>query len=230
MEELLELEKKTGYKFKNRALLAEALTHPSYPGDGHNVPDYERLEFLGDAVLELIVSEFLYKNFPGSDEGEMTKMRTLLVNREALGKDAEKLNLGKYLLLGKGEEKSGGHQRSSILSNALEAVFGAIFIDGGYEKAREIAEKIILKDAAEKLKNLEENKNYKSLFQEYVQKKFHTLPVYIITDEMGPPHQKVFEVEVKVGEKTMGKGKGKSIKEAQLSAAEHALKELKGKG
>ncbi len=226
MAELNELEKKIGYTFKQKELLLQALTHPSYRGDGHNVPDYERLEFLGDAVLELIVTSFLFKKYPELDEGELTRYRTLLVNREILFRDAKKLGLGKYLLLGHGESKNGGRVRKSILSNSIEALIGAVFIDGGYEAAEGVASKVILNEVDSKLNELKDTKNYKSLLLEYVQKKFHTIPVYVVTKEEGLPHKRVFEVDVKIKDSIMGKGKGKSIREAQLSAAKEAFKKL----
>ncbi len=226
MAELRELEEKLGYRFKNRELLLQALTHPSYRGDGHDVQDYERLEFLGDAVLELIVTAYLFRTFPDRDEGELTRYRALLVNREILSRDAAKLGLGEFLLLGHGESKSGGRSRKSILSNSLEALMGAIFVDGGYEEAEKVAEKIILNDVEEKLNEFRDEKNYKSLLQEYVQKKFHTIPVYVVTREDGPPHDRTFEVDVKIKDSIMGTGKGKSIREAQISAAQEALKKL----
>ena len=226
MAELEKLEKKIGYTFKRKELLLQAVTHPSYRGDGHNVPDYERLEFLGDAALELIVTAYLFRKYPDVDEGELTRYRALLVNREILARDARKLGLGEFLLLGHGESKSGGRERKSILSNAIEALIGAVFLDGGYSEAEKVAERIILNDVEVKLNEFKDVKNYKSLLQEYVQKKFNTIPVYVVTKEEGPPHRRTFEVDVKIKDSVMGKGKGKSIREAQLSAAEEALKKL----
>ncbi len=227
LEKLSELERKIGYTFREKNLLIEALTHPSYPGDGHNVPDYERLEFLGDAVVELAVTRFLFEKFKEKDEGELTKMRAAIVNRDALAEDALKIGLGEYIILGEGEKRSGGKNRTSILSCAMEAVVGAVFVDAGYEKAEEIVKKFILDEYEKKLSRIKDDKNFKGILQEYVQKKFHTLPIYSVVKEDGPPHQRTFEVEVRIKNKTMGKGKGKSLKEAERKAAQEALEKLK---
>ncbi len=226
MENLLRLEKILGYQFKDKNLLLEALTHPSYAGDGHDVPHYERLEFLGDAVAELVVSEYLFKKFPQLPEGELTKMRSMLVNRETMADDALKIGLSEFIILGVGEMRQGGKNRRSILSNTIEAIIGAVFIDGGYDAARKIAEKLIIGGMESKLFRSENSKNYKSLLQELVQKKFSTLPIYNVISEEGPPHDRVYEVEVVVKKSPAGRGRGKSIKEAELEAAKDALKKL----
>jgi ribonuclease-3 len=220
---MLELAKKLGIKFKDIDLLKQALIHRSYlnehPGFGlgHN----ERLEFLGDAVLELVVTEYLYKNYD-NPEGEMTAWRASLVNTEMLSKIANKLGIGDYLMLSKGEAKDRGRGRQCILADTLEAVIGAIYLDQGYKAAQKFIEKNILNELPQIIeKGL--YRDPKSRFQEEAQEKVGVTPVYKVLDEWGPDHAKEFEVGVFLENELVAKGHGFSKQEAEEEAAREAL-------
>ena len=227
-EQWIGLEKELGYAFKKSELLKEAVTHKSYLNEvrGSDGKDNERLEFLGDAVLDLAIREHLTLNHPLSSEGELSKMKSRIVSERALARVAQRLKLGDYLLLGKGEELTKGREKPSLLADALEAIIAAIYIDGG-----DIAAKMfILRTFAEEIQALRHSKeilDYKTELQEYCQREFDTLPVYRVSRESGPDHQKVFEVELVVHRKKVGVGKGRSKKEAEQEAAREALEKFK---
>lgn len=205
-----------GYHFKDKSLLTEALTHSSYANE-HNLRSNERMEFLGDAVLELAMSKHLY-SIIDLDEGVLTKTRAKAVCEEALDLYADKINLPNYIFLGKGEENSGGRRRPAIIADAFEAVLGAVFLDGGFEESFKIVEKFILPYYNE----INKIKDYKSILQEKLQSEKRNIRYEIIRDE-GPANNKTFEAAVYMDDILMGKGIGKTKKEAQQKAAKNAL-------
>lgn len=211
-----ELEEVLGYHFKNKQLLITALTHSSYANE-HNTECNERMEFLGDAVLELSMSKYLY-SIIHLDEGVLTKTRAKAVCEPALDLYASKIDLGNYLYLGRGEEATGGRTRPAIIADALEAVLGAIFLDSGFEAASKIVEKFFIPYMDDVLKN----KDYKSQLQEKLQSEKRSIKYEIIKDE-GPANKKTFEAVVYMDDILMGRGIGKSKKEAQQNAAKDAL-------
>ena len=212
------LESVIGYEFDNKKLLVNALTHTSYANEHKNrkVKDNERLEFLGDAVLELVSSEFLFLNYE-MPEGKMTRLRASLVCEGTLARDAKEINLGDFLYLGKGEDESGGRNRDSVTSDALEALIGAIFLDGGFDKAKEFVLKFVLND----IENKKLFFDSKTILQEIIQSKFHekTNLSYALEKEEGPDHNKSFEVVCMVNEKAYGRGRGRTKKAAEQKAA-----------
>jgi ribonuclease-3 len=213
------------YKFKDPELARQALTHRSYL---HSQPEKgagesnERMEFLGDSVVGLVVNEFLYRKFTSLREGELTKMKSLLVSRVILSRTAKLMGLGGYILLSEAETGSGGRDRASILADTLEGVIGAVYLDGGLEPARRLTERLLLRQVHEILSDAN-LANYKSMLQEYVQGEFKTHPQYRISSEIGPDHEKVFTVEVVVNQKVLGRGHGNNKKEAEQEAARDAL-------
>lgn len=222
---LSELQNKIGYKFKNIEYLQIALTHSSYANEmKHGIKYNERVEFLGDAVLSIVVSDYLFNNY-SVPEGDLTKLRASLVCEKSLDEMAAKINLGKYLRLGKGEEMMGGRTRPSILADAFEAVIAAIYLDGGIENARTF----ILPFVKEMLDNKDKLSftDYKTLLQEIVQQNPEEILSYKLVSEKGPDHDKVFVVEVHLNSNVIGKGQGKSKKQAEQMAAKQAL-ELMG--
>lgn len=222
------LEEKIGYKFKDKKLLKTALTHSSYINEGeHQNQNNERLEFLGDSVLSVIVAEHIYKIFPDMPEGELTKIRASLVCDHSLASFAESINLGEYLLLGKGEENSGGRSRMSNLEDSFEALVGAIYLDGGIESAQIFVKKFIPKEI--NTDQVEKLNDYKTSLQEVIQKNPEEKVKYVLVSESGPDHDKWFESEVHLNSNIIGKGKGKSKKQAEQNAAKQAL-ELMGLG
>lgn len=221
-EKLIEqLEEKIGYYFDNRKLLKQALTHSSFANEQkiNKLYDYERLEFLGDAVLELVASVFLFTKHPEMPEGQLTKKRSTLVCGPALSFCAKDINIGRYILLGKGEEHTGGRQRESITSDVMEAIIGAIYLDGGYDKAESFIHRFILSD----LENKQLFYDSKTLLQEEVQKDNKGTLLYELISESGPDHDKVFLVEARVNGIVFGKGGGKTKKAAEQQAAYEAL-------
>ncbi len=215
-----------GYDFKDEALLARSMVHSSYVNEhGQTRAECnERLEFLGDAVLELVSSDHLYRRYPSMSEGELTKLRASLVCEPALAFDARRLGLDAFLILGKGEELTGGRKRDSILSDALEALIGAIYLDGGMERAEEFIIKHVLDDIEDKkLFN-----DSKSALQEIAQRDFLGVPEYRITGETGPDHAKTFTAQVYLKGELMGQGQGSSKKNAEQQASYNALLKLKG--
>lgn len=214
--------------FRDPSLLRQALTHRSYLGaNGSDLrTSNERMEFLGDSVLELVVNEFLYQHHPDYQEGELTKMKSLLVSRNILSAQARDMDLGRFLLLSDAESDSGGRQRASILADAFEAVVGAIYLDQGLPVARDFLEPRLLQAAPEILKDRKFT-NYKSVLQEYVQAEFKTYPRYRISAQEGPDHKKLFTVDVSVRGRKLGEGQGTNKKKAEQSAARNALEELR---
>ena len=222
MSSFEELEEKIGYTFKNKKLLETALTHSSY-GNEHDVDYNERMEFLGDAVLELAMSKKLY-DMIDLDEGVLTKTRAKAVCEAALDLYASKINFNEYLRLGKGEEQTGGRNRCAIIADALEALLGAIYLDGGFSEAQNVVNKLFIPY----LKDVLKYKDYKSLLQEKLQSEKRTIKYEIVRDE-GPANDKEFEAVVYMDDILMGRGIGRSKKEAQQNAAKDALeKEAKG--
>ncbi len=215
------LENTLGYKFKNEKLIIEALTHKS-----HKQPyDNERLEFLGDAVLDLIVGEYLFFKFPKSDEGNLSKIRAALVNEDGFEKLARSINLGEYIYLSNAEENNGGREKASLLSNAFEAVMGAIYLESGLEAVRKIAIELIEKNHKEiSLDSL--FRDFKTTLQELTQARFGETPEYRVIASRGPDHKKEFEVAVIIENKEYARAIGKSKKIAQQEAAETAVKLL----
>lgn len=219
-----ELENKIGYKFKNNRLLKESLTHRSYLNEnpGWETDHNERLEFLGDAVLELAVTEELYNRFPDYDEGKMTAIRAALVNYQNLARIGKDINLEKYVLFSRGEAKDTGRARDVITANALEAVIGAIYLDSDYQQARVFVNKLIVT----KLQDILRNGAYrdpKSMLQEKVQDQLKTTPNYRVLEEVGPEHKKIFKVGVYFNGDLIATGEGYSKQEAELEAARKAL-------
>lgn len=214
-----ELQNKIGHVFADESLLINALTHSSYKNEKQSARDYERLEFLGDAVLELTVSEFLYKDNPDMREGDMTKMRASLVCEPTLAYCAQELSLGEYILLGKGEEKTGGRGRESIISDVFEAMIGALYLDGGFEAAGNFIREYVLTDYRNKI----EFRDSKTTLQEYVQDKGYEME-YVLADESGPDHHKKYTVHVLINGKIKGRGSGSSKKRAEQNAAYEALR------
>lgn len=219
------LEKSIGYRFGNRRLLTQALTHSSYANE-HRMDKMacnERLEFLGDAVLELLSSEFLFDHFPQMPEGDLTKTRARMVCEPALAYCAREISLGDYLLLGKGEEATGGRMRESVVSDAFEAVIGAIYLDGGLANAKEFILRFILNDIEHKRLFYDS----KTILQELVQADYREELTYELIKEEGPDHDKSFEVRVMLGDREIGRGLGRTKKAAEQLAAYHGLCELK---
>ncbi|MGM0608583.1 MAG: ribonuclease III [Candidatus Muiribacteriota bacterium] len=220
IENIIEaFENKINIKFNNKTILKRALTHSSC--DETDI-DNETLEFLGDSVLGLIISEYLILNFPKENEGFLAKVRAYLVRTEKLHEIALKMELGKYLLIGKGEEKSGGRKRSSILANALEAVIGAVYLDKRLDTTAKFVLNIYKEDLKKKNIDLNQFFDFKTKLQEFCQKKFHQIPVYKVISERGPDHNKIFEIEVNITNKVFGYGTGHSKKEAEQNAAKEA--------
>jgi ribonuclease-3 len=220
-----EIEKSFLYKFKKPDLLKEAITHKSFYVENEGKSSFynERLEYLGDAVLDLIISDILFREYPKDEEGPLSQRRAALVSEEFLAEMALSLSLDKKLKLGKGEKQLGGQKKSRLLSCVFEAVLGAIYIDGGYEEVK----KAITHLFYEKVKNLgDENnyrKDYKTRLQEEIQKTVAQTPNYVVELEQGPPHDKTFEITVRLGDKVLGRGEGKTKKQAEQLAAQQAL-------
>ena len=224
-KKLMELEEKTGYHFNNRELLGRAMTHSSSANECHKstLECNERLEFLGDAVLEIVSSDFLFHKFPDMPEGDLTKTRASMVCEPTLAYCAEELSLGKYLLLGKGEEATGGRNRNSVVSDAMEALIGAIYLDGGFASAKEFIHKFILNDMEHKKLFYDS----KTILQEIVQSRCEEGLSYQLLREEGPDHNKMFEVAAKIGEKEIGRGTGRTKKAAEQLAAYRGILKIR---
>ena len=220
-----DLEAAIGYRFKNITLLQNALTHSSYANERwHNsLLSNERLEFLGDSILGMTVAKYLYQTFPDRPEGELTRMRADMVCEQTLAKVAARINLGKHLLLGNGEEQGGGRTRNSILADAVESVIAATYLDGGMEAAQRFIEQFILVEVP--VKKLH-NADYKTALQELVQQKKNQVLSYALVGESGPDHDKQFDVEVRLNGQVVGTGSGSSKKRAEQAAARSALEKL----
>jgi len=221
------LTERLGLDFENMELLDESLTHSSYVNemDSEGCRDNEALEFLGDAVLGMVVSHHLYKLFPSHHPGHYSELKAALVNKSALAQCARTISLGKYVRLGHGEELSNGRDRESVLANALEAVIGAVFLDGGLVAAREFVLRLIT-PCLDELARKKVRRDSKSLLQSISQERFKTLPKYRVVSETGPDHRRSFEVELEIKEKVYGKGTGRSKKAAEQKAAKEALRRL----
>jgi ribonuclease-3 len=217
-----------GIKFKDQDLLTESLTHRSYLNENPKVglSHNERLEYLGDAVLELIVSEELFEKFPKQPEGQLTVLRAALVNYQILAKVAEIIKLQDYIMMSRGERKDTGRAREVILANAIEAVIGAMYLDQGLEKTRTFVKKFVMVNLDEVLKT-KSYKDAKSELQEIVQEKFRVTPTYRVLGETGPAHKRVFTMGVYFGEKLIAEGEGQSKQDAEIEAARNALKKAK---
>ncbi|MBE6753531.1 MAG: ribonuclease III [Ruminococcaceae bacterium] len=219
-----ELERRIGYSFRDKELLRTAMTHSSYANETRRGECNERLEFLGDSVLSIVVSENIYNNFRNKKEGELTRLRASLVCETTLANFARKLGLGEFLLLGKGEQRSGGSDRPSILSDAFEALIAAIFLDGGMEEAK----RFVLSYVLEEISRPTDRKptDYKTILQEIVQQNEGERIEYVLVGESGPDHDKHFTFEVHLNSNVIGKGGGRTKKEAEQRAAQEALKLL----
>lgn len=229
MQDFTVLENFLGYSFKSVCFLKRALTHSSYLNEGNTDAgeSNEKLEFLGDSVLELVVREYSIGKFPENDIGSISKFKSMIVSDRFLSRIGKGIELGNHLLLGRGEGAAGGRLRDSIIAAALEAVIGAIYLDGGLEQAR----LFVLKKVIEKAESSEflDLRDYKSRLQEVVQKEYGTFPVYNLIEEKGPVHDKTFRVCLEVNKNSFGYGSGKSIKEAEQIAAKEALEKLETK-
>lgn len=226
-EKLDQIQKKIGYKFKDKNLLVTSLKHGSFlqMTSEEKTFSYERLEFLGDAVLELIVSDFLYTNYPETLEGELTKMRSQIVSRKSLAKRGNEINLANYVLMSENEESTGGRKRNSIISNAYEALIGAVYIDGGKNKAEKFILKFVLENHKEIIAD-EGSINYKGKLLEVLQSSKMCEPKYEIVQEDGPEHDKIFTLELIINSKVYGVGIGKTKKIAEQKAASQGLEKL----
>lgn len=226
-EVLKKLEERLDYRFRDVDLLVTALTHRSYVNENRQpgVSDNERLEFLGDSVLGLCVSDLLIKKYVDGSEGDLTKMRSVLVGEKNLAQLARELQIGNCLLIGRGEENAGSRARDSFLANAFEAVVAAVYLDSGYENVRAVVRKLI-EPFLEKETLPSDYFDYKTLLQEFCQRKFKTIPMYLLADTSGPEHAKVFEVKVVIVDKLTAIGTGTSKKEAEKQAAQKAWKIL----
>lgn len=222
------LEDKLGYRFHNRALLENALTHSSYANEHHlgSINSNERLEFLGDSVLGMVVADYLYHTFPSLPEGDLTRLRANLVCEGSLAAIARKLDLGSYLRLGKGEANCGGHQRPSIIADAVEAVLAAVYLDGGLSCASKIIHTYVLSNIAEVQ---EASRDHKTCLQEIVQRRSGQVLSYHLIGESGPDHNKTFTMEVRLNGKPVGTGSGRSKKEAEQMSAKAAIAKLKAR-
>lgn len=226
MKKIEKFQQIIGYEFENQGLLRQALTHSSYANEKKfkKHSDNERLEFLGDAVLEIVSSEFLYLNYPDLSEGDLTKLRASLVCEPTLAGCTAQIQLKEFLLLGRGEEMTGGRNRKSILSDALEAVIGAIYLDGGFTNAKEFILTYILTD----IENKKLFYDSKTILQEVIQADYTEHLNYQLVEESGPDHDKSFTAEARIGEKVIGRGTGHTKKAAEQEAAYVALLKLKG--
>ena len=222
--DLSKLEKLIQYEFKNKELLKEALTHRSYLNENPrwHAPNNERLEFLGDAVLELATTEALFGKFPNEDEGKLTTYRAALVNYQMLAKLSAEIKLGDFLLMSKGEAKDQGRAREVILANAMEALIGALYLDGGYQETQRFISRIVL-PALEDVLSKKLYRDPKSLLQEKSQAEYKSTPIYKLLGESGPDHKKVFVVGVFIRDEKVAEGKGMSKQDAEVEAARKAL-------
>jgi len=224
--ELRRLQDQMDYRFHDGEILVRALTHRSFANEqGKDIPDYQRLEFLGDSVLDLILALELMRRFPSASEGELTQMRAALVSEQMLSDMARSLDLGACLRLGRGEEQTGGRERNSMLADAYEALMGAVFLDGGFESAAQTIIQLFCQPLKEVSKE-DFRRDFKSDLQHWVQERFRETPDYVVTDQWGPAHQRGFQVELRLHGRVLGVGVGSSKKEAEQAAARHALEQL----
>lgn len=230
LADLPEIERRLGYTFTDKRLLVQAFVHRSYLNENRTFsePHNERLEFLGDSVLGLIVADFLFRNFPEYPEGELSRLRSQLVEAGVCSQYATKLDVAKYLLLSKGERRNDGRGRASILANMIEALLGAVYLDGGLEEAR----KFFISNFQTDLEAIlhQPPLNWKAMLQDWTQKRYQKTPVYRILEESGPEHQKEFRVAVYLDEEILGEGEGSSKKQAEQAAAASAMKKVGSDG
>ena len=226
-ERLDPLEETIGYRFDDRALLHGATIHRSFANETEeDIADNEVMEFLGDAVLGLVISDLLYRRNPDFSEGEMSKLKAFLVSSESLARRAEEIGLGDYLVLGRGEEKTDGRLKDSLLANSFEAVIAAVYLDGGLQPATEFIDKTVYRHLADAVEEDVHFNDFKSLLQERLQSNGGALPVYSVVDESGPDHEKTFRVVVEVDGAPRGEGEGRTKKGAEQMAAERTLEML----
>jgi len=220
-------ESNIGYSIKNKELFRTSLRHRSHPSCSAPLfyDSNERYEFLGDSIVNLCIAEFLYNNFPDAPEGDLTKMRAIFASREYLARIGRNLKLGQFLALGEGEEKSGGRKKDSIISNTVESVVCAIYLDGGMSKANEFVENIVLYNYKTILKS--EGVNHKGELLEFLQKQKMPMPKFVVQKASGPDHQKIYSVCVVIGDKPYGEGKGKTKKIAEQEASKITMKKIK---
>lgn len=222
MDVIEQLYEVLGIKFTNVELLKTALIHKSWAVENKSPVNNERLEFLGDSVLAVIIADYLYTTYTNKDEGSLSKLKSVLVSKTQLAKWGKQLGLNKYVFLSKAEENSGGRKKDSIIAGVFEALLGAIYLDQGLEACK----KFVYDKFLANLRNIE-IEDYKSVLQELVQKKYQMLPEYVIVKEVGPDHNKEFDCIVKINGKTVGHGKGKTKKQAQQQAAKQALENIR---
>jgi ribonuclease-3 len=227
LDHLTGLEEILGFSFKDRSLLLDALRHSSYINEnpGSQNDSNERLEFLGDSVLGLVVAEKLFESYPASDEGRLTQLRSALVRRETLAGIAREIKLGNYLSMGKGEEAGGGRDKNANLAGAFEALIAAIYLDRGLKTARSVILKLFGPEIHKQANQVAET-DYKSKIQEIIQARWQQTPDYVLLEAAGPDHDKLFSVEVRAGNMVLGAGTGKSKKAAEMAAAKMALEKL----
>jgi ribonuclease-3 len=225
-KQIEKLQKIIRVKFKNKSLLLKALTHRSFVNEsGRSIIDNERLEYLGDSVLGLVVNEYLFKHFEDYREGKLAKIKSAVVSEASLSKIAKRLRLGNYVFMGKGEEQSGGRERMSILANTLEAIIGAIYLDAGLKSSRKFILSLIKEDI-ESVNNLTYLRDPKTTLQEYVQKKYKERPLYRVIEERGPDHRKEFTVQLIINGQEIATGDGPSKRIAETNAARTYLKKI----
>ena len=225
-QELAKFQRSLGIRFKNLEVLNTALSHKSYVNEsGGDLENYEKLEFLGDSFLGLVVSDYLYNQEMYLKEGTLARIKSYVVSESTLYRVGRAINIQNYLLLGKGEEKSGGRHRKALIGDCIEAIIGAYYLDGGFNKARRFVERLF----SVEIENVEKNrhvKDYKSILQEYTQKRYKVIPHYTVINTEGPDHRRKFYVDVTVKKRTYGPGTGESKKQAEQNAANLALSEL----
>jgi ribonuclease-3 len=225
-KELQLFERHAGIRFKELAALNQAFTHRSYANElSETAPNNERLEFLGDSVLGMVVSEYLYQTLPDQPEGELARIKSFVVSEASLSEISKKLRVDNFILIGKGEEYSGGRSKKAILADALEAIIGAYFLDSGFMPARKFVHDILIPEINKVLEN-RHAKDYKTLLQELVQKRMRTYPRYKVVQRSGPDHDRTFTIDVLISDKAYGPGKGKNKKEAEQDAARIAYLSL----
>lgn len=228
-QELLIFQRETGCKFKNLDLLELAFHHRSFSNEQLSFPfNNERLEFLCDSVLGMVVASELYENYPDKAEGDLAKIKAAVVSEDSLAAVALKLNVDKYLVLGRGEEVSGGRQKKALLADAFEALVGALYVDSGFKTVRRFILQSIEDQMQLVIQGKHRYKDYKSVLQEYAQKQYKTIPKYVVVDTSGPDHNRVFHVKVLIQNAEYGPAAGKSKKEAEQAVAEAALTALQG--
>jgi ribonuclease-3 len=227
-KELHLFEKNAGIRFRKLAFLNLAFSHRSFANESkENIENNEKLEFLGDSVLGLVVSEYLYRNLQGKNEGDLARIKSFVVSEDSLALIAKKLKIDNFILIGKGEEYSGGRNKKAILADCTEAVFGAFFLDSGFKASQGFILKYLVPEIKKVLEN-RHKKDYKTLLQEYAQKRFKSYPKYSLMKKVGPDHDRTFWIEVKVDNKAYGPGSGKNKKEAEQQAASIAYTHFVG--